>query len=85
MRDVPSVSSSRDWVCPDHGVVYQAEWRSNIEVSVVMFCPTCGKEAIRDDALGAIEQRLPAASLDEWAEAQEAAGVPVLRMPKVEL
>jgi hypothetical protein len=74
-----------NWVCPEHGAVYKAEWRSNVDVSVVMFCPSCGKEAIRDDALGAIERRLPAASIDEWAEAQDAAGIPVLRMPKVEL
>lgn len=73
------------WVCSEHGVVYHMDWRANVEVSIAMFCPYCGKEVIRDDALGEIEQRVPAASLDEWAEAQEAAGVPVLRMPKVDL
>ena len=79
----PTISPG--WRCPEHGVVYRAEWKSTVDVSVVMFCPACGKEAIRDDPLGEIEGRLPASSLEEWAEAQEAAGVPVLRMPKVEL
>ena len=85
MSEVRDTPKKPDWVCSDHGVVYQVEWRSTVEVSIAMFCPYCGKEVFRDDALGAIEQRVPSASLDEWAETQEAAGVPVLRMPKVDL
>ena len=75
-----------DWRCAEHGIVYTStDWKANVEVSVVMFCPVCGHEVVRDGPLAEIESRVPAASLDEWAKAQEDAGVQMLYMPEVKL
>lgn len=49
--------SSRSWVCRACGPSDAKLTITNatVDVSVILFCPACGCEMFRDDALGQIE------------------------------
>lgn len=69
------------WYCDEHGKVLSADLSSTggIEVSAHYFCPVCGRELSRRDALSEMEGPR-ASSFEEWKEAQD---VPVLEFPPI--
>jgi hypothetical protein len=59
------------WFCDQHGQVLASKYKATpgIDFTVHHFCPSCGRELSRRDALSQLEEPR-AASFEEWKQAQ---------------